>query len=215
MVSLIRRTMQAMPDLEKYPSMDYDTDELIYAVLTHYQFEIIHPFLNGNWSVGRLLMMLFLKEKNLLFNPAIDLSYFLKKKRVEYYDRMTDARIKRDYGQWTALFRQALTESADDTSADKVSAVIDELNALHDANITLLGKTEYPIKKIMPAFSYLEANPVIDIKQTSKALGIAYSSAFFSIKCLAEVGILAHTANVMRNQIFAYEAYLNILRKVT
>lgn len=190
-------------------------NELVHALLVHYQFEIIHPYLNGNRRVGRLLVMLFLKEKNLLFNPSIDLSYFLKKKRVEYYDRMTDARIKRDYGQWTALFRQALTESADDASADKVSAIIDELNALHDANIALIGKMEYPIKKIMPAFSYLEANPVIDIKQTSKALGIAYSSAFFSIKCLAEVGILVHTANVMRNQIFAYEAYLNILRKVT
>lgn len=195
--------------------MDYDMNELVHALLVHYQFEIIHPYLNGNRRVGRLLVMLFLKEKNLLFNPSIDLSYFLKKKRVEYYDRMTDARIKRDYGQWTALFRQALTESADDASADKVSAIIDELNALHDANIALIGKMEYPIKKIMPAFSYLEANPVIDIKQTSKALGIAYSSAFFSIKCLAEVGILVHTANVMRNQIFAYEAYLNILRKVT
>lgn len=204
-----------MSDPQKHPSMDYDMNELVHALLVHYQFEIIHPYLNGNRRVGRLLVMLFLKEKNLLFNPSIDLSYFLKKKRVEYYDRMTDARIKRDYGQWTALFRQALTESADDASADKVSAIIDELNALHDANIALIGKMEYPIKKIMPAFSYLEANPVIDIKQTSKALGIAYSSAFFSIKCLAEVGILVHTANVMRNQIFAYEAYLNILRKVT
>lgn len=84
-----------MSDLEKYMNEEDDeTDPLIKAGLIHYQFETIHPFLDGNGRVGRLLITLFLLEKKVLSTPALYISYFLKRNRIEYYDRMSEVRRK-------------------------------------------------------------------------------------------------------------------------
>ena len=90
----------AMSDLEKFINSDNDLDPLICAALIHYQFETIHPFLDGNGRVGRLLITLYLMEKQVLSTPALYLSYFLKKNRIEYYDRMTEVRRNGNYEQW-------------------------------------------------------------------------------------------------------------------
>ena len=82
-----------MSDLEKYMNSDDSLDPLIQAALIHYQFETIHPFLDGNGRVGRLLITLFLMEKHLLSRPVLYVSYFLKINRIEYYDRMTQVRV--------------------------------------------------------------------------------------------------------------------------
>lgn len=124
---------EAMSDLEKYINADDDLDALIRAALIHYQFETIHPFLDGNGRVGRLLITLFLMEKKVLTTPALYISYFLKKNRVEYYDRMTEVRAKGNYEQWVKFFLQALIESAEDATA-----TIDELISLHDKWVLLL-----------------------------------------------------------------------------
>lgn len=100
--------LDAMSDLEKYINADDDLDALIRAALIHYQFETIHPFLDGNGRVGRLLITLFLMEKRVLSTPALYISYFLKKNRVEYYDRMTEVRTKGNYEQWVKFFLQAI-----------------------------------------------------------------------------------------------------------
>ena len=122
----------AMYDLEKYINADDDLDALLRAALIHYQFETIHPFLDGNGRVGRLLITLFLMEKKVLTTPALYISYFLKKNRVEYYDRMTEVSTKGNYEQWVKFFLQAIMESAEDATA-----TIDELIALHD-NLSLI-----------------------------------------------------------------------------
>ena len=85
---------QAMSDLEKYINSDDELDLLIQAALIHYQFETIHPFLDGNGRVGRLLITLFLMEKKRLNTPALYISYYLKNNRIEYYDRMSEVRKK-------------------------------------------------------------------------------------------------------------------------
>ena len=127
--------LDAMSDFEKYINADDDLDALIRAALIHYQFETIHPFLDGNGRVGRLLITLFLMEKRVLSTPALYISYFLKKNRVEYYDRMTEVRTKGNYEQWVKFFLQAIMESAEDATA-----TIDELIALHDANVSVISK---------------------------------------------------------------------------
>ena len=87
----------AMSDLEKYINSDDSLDVLIQAALLHYQFETIHPFLDGNGRVGRLLITLFLMEQGALNSPALYISYYLKKNRIEYYDRMSEVRNKDNY----------------------------------------------------------------------------------------------------------------------
>ena len=103
-------TIECMSDLEKYMNSDDPLDVLIQAALIHYQFETIHPFLDGNGRVGRLLITLFLMEKKVLTSPALYISYFLKSNRIEYYDRMTEVRTKGNYEQWIKFFLRAVAE---------------------------------------------------------------------------------------------------------
>lgn len=201
---------EAMSDLEKYINADDRLDGLIRAALIHYQFETIHPFLDGNGRIGRLLITLFLMEKKILTTPALYISYFLKKNRVEYYDRMTEVRSKGNYEQWVKFFLQALAESAKDAIA-----AIDELTALHDKNVDLVAGMGRASKNAMIVFRYLEANPIIEIGKTAEALGITFGTASNAVERLSSAGILEQTTTGRRNRTFAYKDYLAILRKGT
>ena len=200
----------AMSDLEKYINTDDDLDALIQAALIHYQFETIHPFLDGNVRVGRLLITLFLMDKGILTTPALYISYFLKKNRVEYYDRMTEVRTKGNYEQWIIFFLQAIMESAGDATS-----TIDELITLHDTNTSVISKLGRASKNTMLVFDYLESNPIIDIGKTAEALSITFNTASSTVRRLVDAGILVQTGGGGRNRTFAYEAYLDILRKGT
>ena len=200
----------AMSDLEKYINTDDDLDALIQAALIHYQFETIHPFLDGNGRVGRLLITLFLMDKGILTTPALYISYFLKKNRVEYYDRMTEVRTKGNYEQWIIFFLQAIMESAGDATS-----TIDELITLHDTNTSVISKLGRASKNTMLVFDYLESNPIIDIGKTAEALSITFNTASSAVRRLVDAGILVQTGGGGRNRTFAYEAYLDILRKGT
>lgn len=201
---------EAMSDLEKYINANDRLDGLIRAALIHYQFETIHPFLDGNGRIGRLLITLFLMEKKILTTPALYISYFLKKNRVEYYDRMTEVRSKGNYEQWVKFFLQALAESAKDAIA-----AIDELTALHDKNVDLVAGMGRASKNAMLVFRYLEANPIIEIGKTAEALGITFGTASNVVERLSSAGILEQTTTGRRNRTFAYKDYLAILRKGT
>lgn len=201
---------EAMSDLEKYINADDDLNVLIRAALIHYQFETIHPFLDGNGRVGRLLITLFLMERKVLSVPALYISYFLKKNRTEYYDRMTEVRAKGNYEQWVHFFLFALQESAEDAIK-----TIDELIALHDKNTAVISGMGRAAKNVQLVFSYLEANPIIDIRKTSEALGIAFNTVSSAVKRLCDANILVPTTNTERNRTFAYEAYLAIFREGT
>ena len=202
--------LDAMSDLEKYINADDELDALIRAALIHYQFETIHPFLDGNGRVGRLLITLFLMEKEILTTPALYISYFLKKNRVEYYDRITEVRTKGNYEQWVKFFLQAIMESAEDATA-----TIDKLIVLHDANVAIISKLGRAAKNAILVFNYLESNPIIEIRKTAEALGITFNTVSSAVNRLVDAGILVQTSDTSRNRTFAYEAYLDILRKGT
>ncbi len=202
--------LEAMSDLEKYMNAEDNLHLLIRAALIHYQFETIHPFLDGNGRIGRLLITLFLMKKKVLNTPALYISYFLKKNRVEYYDRMTEVREKGNYEQWIKFFLLALLESAEDATA-----TIDRLAALHDANAALISEMGRASKNTMLVFHYLEANPIIEIKKTAEDLNIAFNTVSGAVSRLVNTGILMQTSHASRNRTFAYEAYLAILRKGT
>lgn len=201
---------EAMSELEKYINSDDNMDGLIRVAIIHYQFETIHPFLDGNGRIGRLLITLFLLEKKILTTPALYISYFLKKNRVEYYDRMMEVRNKGNYEQWVKFFLLAIIESADDAIS-----TIDKLTVLHNKNVAVISGMGRAAKNTMLVFDYLEANPIIEIGKTAESLGIAFNTASGAIRRLTDVGILKQTANASRNRIFAYEDYLDILRKGT
>ena len=202
--------IESMSDLEKYINSDDTTDPLIRAALIHYQFETIHPFLDGNGRIGRLLITLFLMEKRVLTTPALYISYFLKKYRIEYYDRMTEVRRTGNYEQWIEFFLRAVLESTDDA----ISA-IDELTALHNQNISKISEMDRSTKNVTAVYEYLEKNPIIEIGKTANEIGLSFNTVSSAVKKLTEASILTQTSNMSRNRIFAYESYLEILRRGT
>ena len=200
----------AMSDLEKYINENTDYDPLIRVALIHYQFETIHPFLDGNGRIGRLLILLYLMEQGLLAKPVIYISYFLKKNQIEYYDRFSDVRRSGSFEQWIRFFLEAVSKAASDSLE-----AIRQLSALHDTNIEKLPKTTRSKDNLRAVFDYIEQYPIIDIKRTAKELDISYNTVATAVKKLVELGILQETTNAARNRVFAYEEYLGILRKDT
>lgn len=203
---------EAISDLEKYMNAEDHLDPLVRAALIHYQFETIHPFLDGNGRVGRLLITLFLMEKKILTTPALYISYFLKRNRIEYYDRMTEVRQKGNYEQWITFFLQAVMESAEDAIH-----TIDQLTALHDKNMRLLmdGVAKRQSDTLKKLFTYLETNPIIEVKKTSQALDVAYNTIARAVAVLVEKGILMQSEKSGKTRIYSYSEYLDILRKDT
>lgn len=201
---------RAMSDLEKYMNEDDGLDVLLRAALIHYQFETVHPFLDGNGRIGRLLITLYLIQKGALTTPALYISYFLKRNRIEYYDRMTDVRRKDNYEQWVKFFLLAVYESAEDAAR-----AIDELTSLHDKNVRLVTGMGRASKTALTVFQYIEGSPIIEIGKTAQELGLSFSTVSAAVSRLVDAGILTKTDNVSRNRTFAYSSYLEILRRDT
>lgn len=202
---------QAMSDLEKYMNSDDSLNPLVRAALIHYQFETIHPFLDGNGRVGRLLITLFLINKRIITSPSLYISYFLKTNRVEYYDRMTQVRKTGDYEQWIGFFLNALYESATDAIQ-----TIDLLTRLHAESLSSLNSIPSRQKpNVLRVFSYLEANPIIDIQKTAKSLQLSYNTVAKAVAVLCDHGILKQTSKSGKASIYTYTQYLDILRSGT
>ena len=202
--------VEAMSDLEKYLNADDALDVLIQAALIHYQFETIHPFLDGNGRVGRLLIILFLMEKKILTTPALYISYFLKKNRTEYYDRLMEVRKNGNYEQWVRFFLQAIYESAEDATV-----TIAELTALHERNTLKINGFGRAAKTALRLLAYLEENPIIDIQKTAAALESSFNTISGAVHRLVEAGILSQSTGYQRNRTFSYVEYLDVLRNGT
>lgn len=202
---------EAISNLEKYINAEEDdTDVLIKAGLIHYQFETIHPFLDGNGRIGRLLTVLYLMSKGILSTPALYVSYYLKKNRIEYYDRLEAVRKSGNYEQWIKFFLRAISESA-----ESAAATIDELSRLRERvteQIQTLGRKS---KRCMRLLNYLEGQPLIECRQAAKELGMSFRTVSLAVKDLLELGILKNIGSRKRRKLYDYREYLEILRAGT
>ena len=202
---------ECMSDFEKYMNDGEETDLLIKAALLHYQFETIHPFLDGNGRVGRLLITLFLIERKKLFSPVLYLSCFLKSNRIEYYDRMSEVRRSGNYEQWVKFFLRGIVETAEDATE-----TIDRLNELRrksEAKLTDLPTRSKP--NVMNLLRYIERHPIIDTVNSAAALGLSRNGTAKYISVLVEKDILQFYAKSGKALLFIYREYLDILKKDT
>ena len=202
---------ECMADFERFMNDDDAMDPLIKAALLHYQFETIHPFLDGNGRVGRLLITLFLMGANVLSSPVLYLSCYLKLNRIEYYDRMSEIRKSGNYEQWIKFFLRGIAETAEDATE-----TIDRLNALHQKNEAKLADVPTRSRqRILDLFTYIEQNPIIETVKTAAALGFSRNGTANYITILRDKGILQYSAKSGKTLVFSYDEYLDILRKDT
>lgn len=199
----------ALSDLEKYINLNDSYDPLINAALIHYQFETIHPFLDGNGCIGRLLIILYLIYKEILHTPSLYLSYYFKINRTEYYDRMTEVRKSGNYEQWIKFFVNGMLFSAKST-LESENKMIELKNKDKDIilNYNISNKRKETVNLV---FEYILSHPLIDISKTSKDLGISYNTICKSIDVLCELNILKKISVQKRNKKYIYEKYFNIL----
>ena len=200
-----------MSAFELFMNDDDGMDPLIRAALLHYQFETIHPFLDGNGRVGRLLITLFLMREKVISSPVLYLSCYLKLNRIEYYDRMSEVRRSGSYEQWIKFFLRGIAETAEDATT-----TIDRLNALHRKNEAKLSDIPTRSRQnIMKLFAYIERNPIIETVKTAAALGLSRNGTAKYIAMLCSRDILRFSKKSGKALVFAYEEYLDILRKDT
>lgn len=199
---------ECISDFEKFMNAEDGMDLLVKAALLHYQFETIHPFLDGNGRVGRLLITLFLMQNHVLSSPILYLSYYLKSNRIEYYDRMAEVRRTGNYEQWIKFFLRGVAETAFDATE-----TIDLLTALRRKNEKILAETQRNSGKSLEFLRYLEQNPIIETKKTAAALNYSYNTVASYISLFCENGILKQTSKSGKSRIYSYEDYLEILRK--
>lgn len=204
---------EALSDLEKYMNTDGGLDDLIKIALIHYQFETIHPFLDGNGRVGRLLIVLYLLEKKVIKTPSLYLSFYLKENRIEYYDRMTVVRENGDYEQWVKFFIEGIY-----VSGQSAIETADELIALRNSNLKRLEAEKYTKRThetMIKIFGYLEAHPIIEIGKTAKDLSLSYNTVASAVSRFEALGILSLVNNQDRNKVYSYDDYISILRSGT
>lgn len=187
-----------------------ETDPLIKAALAHVQFETIHPFMDGNGRLGRLLIPLILVAADVLSEPLLYLSVFFKKHRQVYYDRLQQVRLIGDWESWLLFFVDAVTETA--TQAVNTAQQLNALRDTHRALLTDLGRMASSAQQVLDVlFEY----PIANINTLVKHGGITAATAGKIMDKLAqpELALVRELTGQKRNRVFAYSAYIDILNQ--
>ena len=187
---------QCFSDLERYIHSDSQEPALIQCALVHYQFEAIHPFVDGNGRIGRLLIMFMLLEKKLLSQPLLYLSDFFEQHRDEYYRLLLNVSQKGDWKAWITFFLNGIRQQSDDALL-----TIQKLLDLQNRYRTLLTGQRVP-KVVNCLIDYLFANPVISISALSKAWEVPFPTVQRGVNYLVEKGILREITGGRRNRLF-------------
>ena len=199
----------ALSDLEAFLNEEHTLDPIVKAGLVHYQFETIHPFLDGNGRIGRLLITLSLMNDGILELPVLYPSYELKRRRSEYYDRLSGVRETGDYEGWIAFFCDCLLESALD-ARDSMRALAELHASTERLVLSSMGRGSANALRLL---QLLEGSPIVDASYVAEHLGLSTSGTNSLIRAMADLGILAQRDSTKkRYRIFTYEPYLKILR---
>jgi Fic family protein len=198
---------ELMGDLENYiHNENIEMPLLIKAAIIHYQFETIHPFLDGNGRIGRLLIPLFLIEKNVLAKPLLYLSSYFEKEKSLYYDNLTRVRTHNDMIQWIKYFLVGVAQTA--RQATQTLSNIISLKTEHEKIIqTKLGKR---LKPGLALHNYLLKQPLVTVKEVQQVCGLSPKAAGDLINAFVENQMLQEYTGQSRNRIFAYEPYLEL-----
>jgi len=192
---------------EKYIHAEDHLPKLVRAGLLHAQFETIHPYLDGNGRIGRLLIALLLEHWGLLRAPLLYISLFFKRHREEYYRRLNVVRTEGDWEGWTDFFLDGVA-----TIADEAVASARELFALVNADRARLLASEKTSVFAVRLFDHLPRRPIVTVASAMQLLKTTKPTATRAIDAMARLGILAETTGKKRDRNFAYRSYLDRLK---
>ena len=197
---------EAMAQLEKWLHSNDPLPPLVKAGLAHVQFETIHPFLDGNGRIGRLLITLLLEHWGLLRSPMLYLSLALRRRQQEYYARLIAVRDAGDWEGWTAFYLECVREAADDgvRAAEQIFALLgkDRARLIAHDSVTV------PAVRLL---DLLPSNPVVTLPLAIALLGVTKPTVIKAIEALEEASILKETSGKRRDRVYAYQRYLDVL----
>lgn len=200
--------LDLLGDLEKFwHNQTLQIPELIKIAITHYQFETIHPFLDGNGRCGRLLIILQLIGSGILRKPVLYMSTFFEKHRDAYYDSLTMVRTTNDLEQWITFFMNGIAETAQH-GLETFKSII-ALQEEYEEKILTLGTRA---KKAHKLLHLMYAKPIANVRSVENRLDMDFSSANRLLKSLTELDILEEITGHSRNRLFVLEKYLNLFR---
>lgn len=199
---------ELIADIEKFVHNEQQYfPELLKAALVHYQFETIHPFLDGNGRVGRLLITLYLVSRGILKQPVLYLSDFFERNRQLYYDNLMRVREKNDLLQWFKFFLVGVIETAKSSAATFDNIL--KLQKQVEVQLQTLGSRAANAQKVVYS---LYQRPMIDAAKVSEVAGVSAASAYKLIVDLERFGILKEITGAKRGKMYVFDAYLKLFK---
>ncbi|MDI6734936.1 MAG: Fic family protein [bacterium] len=202
----VEEMKDAFSQLEKYIHSDPKEHPLIQGALIHCQFETIHPFLDGNGRVGRLLITFFLIEKGFLTQPLLYLSSFFDKFRDEYYRCLIEVSQRSDWNRWFKFFLRGIITQSNDAISDAKKII--ELNAEYKKRLEVTKKVPQTAQRLIDE---IFLNPVISISAVSKKWKVPFMSVKRGVERLVEIEILKEVSGKERNRFFVADKLLKVL----
>jgi Fic family protein len=200
------RINELMSDLEQFIYNEkIKIPHLIKIAFIHYQFETIHPFLDGNGRIGRLLITLYLVDKKLLVKPTLYLSHFFEKNKAAYYDNLMRVRTHNNMEQWLKFFLEGVRQTSENSIQTFKKIIKLKTKAEHD--ITSLGKKVATAKIVL---QHLYAQPIVDMTDLTQLLQVNKTTTSRLIDDFEKLGILKEITGYKRNRIFSFEKYINL-----
>lgn len=198
---------ELLSDLEFFlNNRDIKIPHLVRIAIGHYQFETIHPFLDGNGRIGRLLITLYLVASGILEKPLLYLSDFFEKNKTLYYDNLTFVRTKNDLAQWLKFFLTGVIVTAE-KSVETLRKIIELKAHIEKEKLMSLGKRS---KQALELFHHLFKKPVISVSDAQKMTGLSPKAANELVRIFVELKILRETTGYQRNRVFVFDEYLRM-----
>jgi len=200
--------LQSLDNLEKFLHSPQPMPTLIKVGLAHAQFETIHPFLDGNGRTGRLLITFLLCEQNILQRPLLYISYYFKKYRAEYYDRLQAVRDSGNWEGWLKFFLRGVYEVAQEAAATARKIV----NLKEEHRQLVLNAMGRKSGNAIALLESLYFRPIFTVEHAEAITNLSYPNANTLIKNLSDIGLLQEITGQKRNRAFSYEPYLSVFR---
>ena len=196
----------ALAALEKWMHSNDPLPPLVKAGLAHVQFETIHPFLDGNGRIGRMIVTLLVEHWGLLDQPLLYLSVAFKRRQQEYYAHLAGVRTEGDWEGWTAFFLECVTEAAND--GVRIAQAIHELTRRDRERVVRHDRATLAAVQLL---DHLPSTPVLTVPRASELLGMTAPPTRKAIDLLEHIGVLRETTGKQRDRAYAYHAYLDLL----